>query len=513
MAKKNYREFASLGIFLLIVFTLMVTIKPEEAPPLWWDEGWTLSAVRNWVEKGVFALQLNGQWVSADPPVHPLSVTVPIAASFHMLGVGPLQGRLPGIIFTIGTLAFLFALAKRLYGSRVAWGTLFVVLCLAPSSDFQPLLVGRQAMGEMPMLFFLLAGYWFWGQVSRRSWKLIPLVWFFWGLAIITKRQALPFWMLSWLVPTFVALIQQKRQVFVITIISGLGAGLAALGFQSLDAWLVGSWPLYGNSIIEEAYKFHAWTWNLSTRLSALYYLVTAGIFTLVAVLVNVQRIYQMSLARAEQETTSWCELSLFVFVASWLAWYVLGSLSWLRHLFPAFLVSTIFFAKVLSNWTKGFSLSFLANVVGKSIRRMKINQEGLRSITALFLVGYGLGLNYLGLSHAANNANSDAYKVAEYVAMYVAPDAVVETYDSELLFFLDGPYHYPPDYVVFELNRRFFLQENIEISYDPLPEDSDYLIIGPFGKMWGLYQPALDSGAFKLVVSFNQYSIYERMR
>jgi hypothetical protein len=52
-------------------------------------------------------------------------------------------------------------------------------------------------------------------------------------------------------------------------------------------------------------------------------------------------------------------------------------------------------------------------------------------------------------------------------------------TYESELFLLLDRRYHYPPDPVHVELNRRTFLQQDVPIPYDPLAADPDYLVVG----------------------------------
>jgi hypothetical protein len=90
----------------------------------------------------------------------------------------------------------------------------------------------------------------------------------------------------------------------------------------------------------------------------------------------------------------------------------------------------------------------------------------------------------------------------------------LIETYDSELFFLLNRPYHYPSDQVHVQLIRRTFLYEdNIKIDYDPLAADPDYLVVGPHSKQWRLYDDVLKVGAFQLVKSYKRYQIYKRVR
>jgi hypothetical protein len=89
----------------------------------------------------------------------------------------------------------------------------------------------------------------------------------------------------------------------------------------------------------------------------------------------------------------------------------------------------------------------------------------------------------------------------------------LIETYESELFFLLKRRYHYPPDQVHVELIRRNSLGERVSITYDPLAEHPDYLVVGPQSKFWDLYDPYLRTGAFRLVRDYSRYQIYERAR
>jgi hypothetical protein len=109
--------------------------------------------------------------------------------------------------------------------------------------------------------------------------------------------------------------------------------------------------------------------------------------------------------------------------------------------------------------------------------------------------------------------ADDSVVQVAWYLNTQTEPDALVETYDSELFFLLERPYHFPPDSVQHQLNRRTFQGQSVAIDYDPLASDLDYLVVGPMSQFWGLYQQVLESGALHLLQSYGRYSIYGRER
>ena len=111
-------------------------------------------------------------------------------------------------------------------------------------------------------------------------------------------------------------------------------------------------------------------------------------------------------------------------------------------------------------------------------------------------------------------DADTSVQQAADFLNSQTRSDALIETYDSELFFLLNRPYHYPPDQIHVELIRRTFLyDDNTVIHYDPLAANPDYLVVGPHSKQWRLYEPVLRSGAFRLLRSYARYQIYERIR
>jgi hypothetical protein len=77
----------------------------------------------------------------------------------------------------------------------------------------------------------------------------------------------------------------------------------------------------------------------------------------------------------------------------------------------------------------------------------------------------------------------------AEFLNSQTPPGALIETYDSELVFLLNRPYHYLPDQIHVELIRRTFLYDDATlIDYNPLTANPDYLVVGPHSKQWRLY-------------------------
>lgn len=86
-------------------------------------------------------------------------VVVSVAASFKLFGIGMWQARSVDLLYTFGALLLLYVVARRIYSRPVAIAALVLLILVPVKWPIHPLYVGRQVLGEMPMLCFLLAGY------------------------------------------------------------------------------------------------------------------------------------------------------------------------------------------------------------------------------------------------------------------------------------------------------------------------------------------------------------------
>src|SRR5262245_49551196 len=208
-------------------------------PPMWWDEGWTLSVARTWVERGHYGRLLAGQ-LATNGLEAAVPITGTVALSFGLFGVGIWQGRLPGVLAMVAALGLIYILARWLYSQRVAIGTLFVLLLTTIYPQLHPLIMGRQVLGEMHMFCFLLGGYicLFLALSRSRWWITAPII--CWRLAIVTKAQVLPFWLASLVVPLVVTIYGRRwREAGLFG--SGLigGYGLARYVLSPLMAFVI----------------------------------------------------------------------------------------------------------------------------------------------------------------------------------------------------------------------------------------------------------------------------------
>ena len=340
------------------------------------------------------------------------TVTAPVAVSFKMFGVGLISGRLPNILYTIGVFTWLFVIASQFYGNRVAWGTMLVVLLLSPSLEIQPYIVGRQVLGEIPMLFFLLGGYWFLYKALLKqphSFSILIYASLFWGLAIITKRQPLPFWGFSVLLPLILALKGKDHQTSKTFSLILIGSGIFASLFTLVENNLLASAPLYGAPVSSSYIKLLVWNPDPAIRSATILVFVSVGIFPLLGIIYFLKK--NWNILKPETQPLSpqnWVELSLWSLISSWTIWYLIGSWGWLRYYMPAYIISLLFFTKALYDWTEGFRFTTNNKKLFEATRgsfRNLLPQLGIILVLTISIIPVWVNINwFLSMKSAVPN-------------------------------------------------------------------------------------------------------------
>lgn len=502
---------------IAIVGTLLIALDRVPAP--WWDEGWTMAAARNWIERGHY-----GQWLIDQPMPSGLSAAFPTVASvavgFKILGVGVGQARLVIVLYTVATLVVWLALMCKLYSRRLAVAALIVLLFFAPDAALNPIIVGRQVLAEMPMMFFLLIGYTgLWLTLRRSAWWLllaIPV----WGFALITKAQALPFWAVSLALPLLIMAVRHQWKVVAVLTTALLGScALSLLWPRAID--LVA--PGYSAGVtIEGLVEVTALVLIPQVRLTMLRLIAQIGLPTLIGLIyVAVRWIRRRESSPLDIDVM---RLSLWSFAASWFTWYALLSRGSTRYVFPAVFVGSTFVAVLLRDVTDGFRLTATLDRLARSIKQRRIDQRAMGCVVMLALMLSMLisSLHWVAPFAAALASSENSVKdVTDYLTSRTAPDALIETYDSELFVVLNRRYHFPPDSINVDLirdvtNANLGIEAStpIAINYNPLTANPDYVVVGPADELWRrLYDPVLATGVFRQVYANRTYEVYERVR
>lgn len=476
-------------------------------PPPWFDEGWTLSVARNWVETGKYARFLNDVPISATGMAWNFPVTAPIALSFRLFGIGILQGRLPSALFTIVATFLVYLLTKQLYDEKTAVASLLLILLGFPF----PLATGRQAIGEPAMIFYLLAGSCaFLDFLKKRSIFVGFACVLLWSAALVSKQQPLPFWTLSMFITILVAGFRRDRFTFLASVAIALSTLIVRQGMLTLQASLEANLMLYG-APMRGLLSVTGWVpiWEIRRRV------LSSIVLYAFPLILGLGYVFFQALFtwRSEVATGSlfYLRLTYWSLVTSWLAWYAVGAMNWERYLYPVTFLGSIFVAVLLSKLTDDFRFSKIIVRAGEMLRTFRFSMTGMQAIVSILLLSYmGTVAVKTSMSMISNN---DAEELAQYLNQSTPPDAVLETYDSELLFLVQRRFSFPPDQVQVELNKRTFLGQNANIPYDPMRANPDYLIVGPFSSMWKLYDSVLaQQDAWQLIYELPSYSVYEHV-
>ena len=503
-------RLAIVGISVWILIISFCNL--ESAPPFWWDEGWTLTAARNWIERDHYGPFLEGH-PAARGMEGAFTYTVPIAIAFRVFGVGVYQGRVVEVLFTLSTLLLIGYLAWQFYGTKVAIASLAVLTLTPVYPGLHPVVLGRQVLGEMPAFFYLLLGYsCFLAFAPSRKAVAVTLSAVFWSLAIVTKTQVLSFWAVSIVTPLILTLFyKQWRLVFLLGAAFILSVAGSELLLAVWNDWMksqtVPRVPTTG------MYYAVAIADSLPARLFALIVFVLFGIPTFLGLCHGIWTFLKAE-KRALDEINI-IKLSLLASATSWFAWYLLLSVGWIRYLFPATFLGSIFLAKLLSDLTNGFDLALTLKQASRVFSQFQFTRRDLGALLAVLIIGTSVPRSlYMLYEVYFVQADTSVKEAARFLNSQTSNNALIETYDSELFFFLNRRYHFPRDQVSVDLIRRTFLYEqDRHINYDPLQSNPDYLVVGPQSKQWQLYDNVLKTGAFRLLRSYPRYLIYERVR
>lgn len=512
----------SVIILILLVFALGV-YDLENQPSPWFDEGWVLSLARNWVFSGHYGHFLQGEPVPSTILNAGFPVILPIALGFRFLGLGIWQGRIPSVFFLVLICSLLYHLAYRLYGHKVGLWTLIFAFLSPMYLDLHLLIMGRQALGEISGTCYLLAGFVVLQHASGRRKYLIPISTFLFSLALQAKPQFLPFFLVSLLIPFMLLLLKRQKQYqqFIVLI-------LLTLGFGQLMSW---GWSFVARPLVSGKTSSgdpYAMVWDLSvffTYVAVLKPLVRLNVLrnfliTLTGLPVFVGLVYYaakcvpmiLSDSRWNREQISISVLILWGFSFSWFCWFVFLSIGFLRYLFPGLLVGGILAGYAFYALTLELDFGALLRLLAFNIHTHRINGESILRFFVLVLLLIASVTTLRSFSGISVSSQKSPYTaVLEFLNTRTDPDALIETYESELFLFLDRDYHYPPDSIQHVLNRRFFLGEDLPLVYDPTEIGIDYLVIG-WSKFWGLYDTMLNSGHFELVYRNSRYDVYQRI-
>jgi hypothetical protein len=206
--------------------------------------------------------------------------------------------------------------------------------------------------------------------------------------------------------------------------------------------------------------------------------------------------------------------LALWGLASSWYAWYLALGMFFPRYLFPPLFIGSLFAAKLFYDWTDGFKVRATVRHASAVMLRWHLSRTTVGALLAVVLVVLTTTSAVLMLVISLPTlADTSVFELARYIDAHTAPDALIETYNSELFFLVHRRYHYPPDQTNVVGLRLLYFNPDEPLDYDPLMADPDYLIVGTPSREWRVYDTVLKTGAFRRLLTLSRYDVYERVR
>ena len=503
------QQAALVLILLLVAFLALYNLTGY--PTTWFDEGSHLHVPKTLVRFGVYAdyssegFRYYGPTIGVGP-----TVMLPIAAVFQLFGIGLLQARLVMAAYLLATIGVFYGLAHLLGGRRLA---IVATGLLVTSRGVGLVLYGRQVLGEVPGMFFLVAGFWLWfAGWERPNWKRLVAVGMLLGLSMITKYQYLlflgPTLVLAWLANLVYYRRVPQRMFLVPGIVAAtcfglwqlymvfyLGPGTAVENLASLRQFTGGAALALSPRLMQESIKVLMSVPNyLGSLLPALAY----GFFLMIP---------------RRREAQLWGVV--FTLVAVNLAWYVVASIGWWRYAFLGLAMASLFVARFFHDLTDGFRLTSQVSGEERQEPQAGVPHRALRWamlawLAVIFLIP--LGETMVEVIFPGPNAPQS---MATYMDDHVPTDVVIETWEPEMGFLTDHNYHFPPALLLLTAVEQVHLGgPPAADSYDFVQSESpEYVLVGDFARSVNLYSSDQLSTNYDLVTTIGGYELYTRKK
>jgi uncharacterized membrane protein YGL010W len=487
---------------------LLAFYRLTEYPLTWFDEGSHLHVPKTLVRFGVYADYSSDGYRHYGPTigVGP-TVMLPIAAMFKLFGIGLGQARMVMALYLLAAAGAFYLLARQMGGARLGLAALAL---LVASRGVGLLEYGRQVLGEVPGLFFMVLGFWLWFEAwERAGWRRLTGVGLLLGLAVVTKQQYLlvlaPTLLLAWLANLFYYRTAPQRVFLVpgiltaaaygvwqIYLIVYLGPATASENLELFRAATAGAALVFSPALMRRGVEELL---SLKVYLGWLAPVLLYGAFVI---------------APRRKQAQQWgVVFGLIVFN---LAWYVVASISWLRYAFPALALASLFVARFFSDLTDGFRME--AQELWRLIRAgdERVPQKALRAVLLGWLavmIVVPLAQSVLPILRPSFNGPA---AMAEYMNVNVSRDVVVETWEPEMGFLTDHNYHFPPSGLLNRAVGYIWLGGTPPAAeYNFADGDPDYVLVGEFSRWVNIYPQEQLDAAYDLVTTAGNYSLYAR--
>ncbi len=494
-----------IGAVLVVLFLALYHLTQFPLP--WFDEGTVLNAAKTFYQYHVYAEHSsNGfNYVGSIVSVGP-TVIVPISGLFALFGEGLLQARLIMVLYLLGTIAAFWGLARLMGGSRLAW---VVVALLVTSRGVSLLEYGREALGEVPGIFFTGAGLWLWFNAwEHPSWKKLTGAGILLGLAMVTKYEFLlflaPTLILAWLANLAYYRTAPQRVFLVPGIISAVcfAAWLAFLVVNQNPATIS-----QNIASLRAVTSGAALVFSVSLMKQSIQQLL--GLKVYLALLAPVMLYGLTLLLPRKREAHRW--FVLFTFISVNLIWYAVASVGWLRYAFPGLALASLFVARFFYDLTDGYEPNLSAiwqSLHAGSPFNLRFALSGVLLVWLVAMIAIPLAQNGRDILRPQFDAPA---AMAAYINQNVPKDALIETWEPEMGFLTDNNYHFPPQLLLNTAVKYISSRgQSPSNSYHFVQTNKpEYVLRGQFATWVHLYPDDILASQYTLEKQIGAYALY----
>lgn len=304
----------------------------EEAPGIWYDEGFYTQVAMNLAREGFEGLQVApGEFVSAKDVTVGYPLIAPVAFSYDVFGIGVLKGRAVMVIFIIAFMIVAYIFVYLLYGP---WFAAWSLLLLATFPELYG--NGKSVLGEVPGMFYLILALCSLVWLERSAYKKIlpyALLGLMCGLAVATKPIFILF-------PVALAIAFLVRFSSIRLRTTGIVWG-TMLFLSAIGVWLHLQFGAGDSFISILNYYVNPYDVNAGTSVVRNIKLFVTEAVPIYVLGMLILWGFSMYLRKQKNEITA-AEITAFVFCLSVIIAF-LRLPGWYRYLFPATLLAMFF--------------------------------------------------------------------------------------------------------------------------------------------------------------------------
>lgn len=498
MKRRDHLDVVGPWALGLIAAVLLLT-HLHDYPAPWFDEGLNLSTAAMIARQGTYALPDSRGPRVMDPAIQTgPTVLLPVALVVRLFGTKLTAARLVVVAFALLALWLYWRLARRLFGAPTALVASLCLLAGNPDRFASFVYMGRQVLGEVPALAFVLLGL----VITLESWERpggrrrdAVLAGLAWGAAMVTKSQIFV------LLPAAIALVCAADLLYFRQRVWRRLAISAAVGLACVAAWYSAQFLLAGAAqfqqnaaVAREGFTLHIVNVEIAHMRNAAGVVWRSGFL-----LWGLPGLFWgLHLARRRNERGLQHLLALALPAVA-LAWFAGFSIGWSRYAFFPFVLFPM--------WTAN-------GLVELAARRLVPHRSAAAGIVAGLLLVPLLVIGALPWARGVVAPPANGYEAMRaFLTSNVPAGAVVETCEWEFGVEAALPMRHPTMRTISALTEAIYGRRAVPatlLSEDgPLP---DFVLAGPFSGWTGMYRDLLESRGTR-VATFDPYALYRIRR